>query len=460
MKSNLINLPLELRIRIKHLVAYSKENGTYLRSSTSKPPLINPWLVIFIIGFVYALFNVYYWEFYYWLIVFGLLLAFAIFRALQYNLYWNQFGKDSVFFDSKYFISIQNKILNIIPLNNFKYSDIILSSDSSYYIVRFHFDNTSILQPISDKTRDQVLSFQRLLEKYSLDYNQSDKRLDFDSAINISFFQKISFYKGAITFSAIIALFLYFQLPIIIDSNAFKYAKNLNTATAYRNYLSVYNNTKYRDKARFEIRKIYDKYISKYKNSSYNYSTGAEAFIETLEYLRDNNIYNVSIQFFSDNNLNDIYSKQTEYEVVPITPSFTKNKNISRENTIIRTIQNSLGEFFPTDVFNLSNKVDDSIPIFKIYYIYRNNIESLYYKVDEENLPDSQRTWYYGIEIEWWFKIILPQVNNAIFEFSLISSPAYQFDSESFSPDAVYDNMARSAFNDFKVEFFNQFLKD
>ncbi|MBI9071231.1 MAG: hypothetical protein JEY94_06515 [Melioribacteraceae bacterium] len=460
MKLYLTSIPIELRVKIKDFLHQSKINNTYLPSYKKKGPLPNLWLIGFTLVFILLLFVIHKWVLFYWLVSIGAILTFFIFNQSQSYYYWKQFGKDSVFFDSKYFVSIQNKFVNFLPLSSFKYSDIILSENGKDYLIRFHFDSISILQTIKNNNRERILKFQNALENYAQTVKQTNSHFDLNSTMSFSLAQKLSFYKNPILFSLFFTIVLFLWLPSRIDTNAFNNAKNLKTATSFRNYLAEDNNTIYRDEAREEINIIYDKYISKYSNVTYSSSPGAEAFVETLKYLRDKNIFNTSLQFVSNSLLNDFYSEQEEYKIIPVTHSFTDEKNNSRENAVFQTIQSSFGKIFPADIFSISDKIDNTFPKFEVNYIYKNNAESLYFQVKEENLPDTKRTWYYGIEIEWRFRIYLPNKNNAIYEFNLNSFPAHQFDSESFSPDAVYSNMAISAFHDFKNEFYEQFLKE
>ena len=225
------------------------------------------------------------------------------------------------------------------------------------------------------------------------------------------------------------AILLWFSLPSIIDTNDFNYAKNINTATSYRTYLAENRNVKFRDEARNHIMQIYNQYISKYRNTLYSSSIGTEAFVETLKYLRDKNIYNVSLQFSSLSYLDDMYSNDREYKVIPITQSFTKEKNASRESDVYKTIQSSFGRIFPADIFNISNADNNMIPKFEVHYVYKNSAQSIYYRVEEAHLPDNKKTWYYGIEIEWRFRILLTFSEDAIYEFSLKSVPANRFSS-------------------------------
>ena len=460
MKLPLLNISIEKRFRLQELVKNSRQQGTFLPAYIQNAPIPNMWLIGFCIIFILFIILGHSWSLLYWFVISGPLLAYLIFRQLQCFLYWNKLGKDSVFFDNQYFISIQNKTLHFIPLTEYNYTDIVLAGNEKYYIIRFHFDSISLLQPCKSKYSKRTLQFQNLLQQYTTKLKQSTSQINYNTDIKHSFFDKIMFRKNALIFSLFIANVLWFALPSIIDKNDFNYAKGINTATSYRTYLSEIKNVKYRDEARNQIHKIYNRYITNYRNTLYNSSLGAEAFVETLEYLRDKNIYNVYLQFSSLSFLYDVYSDDHVYNVIPITQSFTEEKNASRETDVFKTIQASFGKIFPVDIFIITSTENNMIPKFEVYYVYKNNVESLYYRVEEANLPDNKKTWYYGIEVEWWFRIILPHSEDAIYEFSLKSVPANQFSSESFNPDAVYTNMAISAFNDFKDEFYKQFLKD
>lgn len=458
MKLPLHNISIDKRIGLIELIKNARKNGTFLSAHIQNAPIPNFWLLGSFLIFILFVVFVNSWSLFYWLLFSGPFLSYFIFRQLECFWYWKKLGKDSVFFDNQFFISIQNKTIYFVPLSEFKYSDIVLSGNEQHYLIRFHFNSISLLQPCK-KNSATVLQFQNLLQNYTVALKQMDIRINYIPNIKHSFADKLLFKKNAILFSFIIGVILWFALPSIIDSNAFNYAKGINTATSFRDYLAQTKNVRFRDEARSQINRIYNQYIAKYRNSLYYSSVGAEAFITILEYLRDKNLYNVSLHFISVSQLKDIYENNHQYNIIPIAGSFTKNKNASRENEVYNTIKSTLGSIFPSDIFNLTRTDNNLIPKFEVYYIYKNKNESLYYRAAEEDLPDNKKTWYYGIEIEWRFRIFLPTHESAIYEFSLKSEPANQFSSETFNPDEVYTNMAISAFNDFKDEFYKQFLK-
>ncbi len=451
-------IPFHTINRMNKAVKTSKQQGTYLPSYYNAFPVTNPAFVILEIIYIVILLLVNSWALFYWLLVSGPVLIYFLLRQLQCIWYWKRLDKDGMFFDNFYFISVSGKTLHLFPLISFKYSDSILAIDERNYIIRFHFSNGSINQPCKAKDSPSVQQFQNLLNQYISMLKQKETSINYTNHFATTFYEKLSVRRNPLIASLFILTILWFTLPNIIDNNAFNHAKNINTATSFRTYLSEPQNVKFRKDAILHIRRIYDDYISKYKTLIFSHSSGSEAFVKVLEYMRDNDIFDVSMLFIPNSHLNDLYSNVTDYRVIPITPSFTIEKNKIRETEVIQTLQASFGKIFPTDIFNINNYENNINPKFEVYYSYKNNTESLYYNLKESNLPDNQKTFYYGIEIVWNFRISLPIMPETIYKFSLTSQPAQQFSSETINSDAIYSNMALSAFNDFKNEFDKQFL--
>jgi hypothetical protein len=99
-------------------------------------------------------------------------------------------------------------------------------------------------------------------------------------------------------------------------------------------------------------------------------------------------------------------------------------------------------------------------PTIEINYEYLNSKDnSLYYPVAQENLPENQRTYYYGISVNWRFKWYLPSDKNSIVAFDLVSSPRIQFLTKSLaSDDTVYSDMIYTAFEEMADEFKKLYL--
>ena len=150
---------------------------------------------------------------------------------------------------------------------------------------------------------------------------------------------------------------------------------------------------------------------------------GADAFKELLEYLRDRNLYSIDIIFSPLSEL--VNSSDNKYNIKPITPSFSPEKNAIRHNQVINAVKSSLGKIFPTDIMTVSSeKSVGELPRFEITYSYKNNPESIYYPVEQKSLKPEKRTWFYGIVIEWSFEISLKTKPNPIYSFKLLSQPS------------------------------------
>jgi hypothetical protein len=455
MKIPLVNIRPKMMAQLSETIFNSKQSRTYLQALILNRPYPNVWIIL--LGLIFCIITIENssWQGSYLYLLFGGVLAFLITWQIQKWIRWKKLGKDAVFFDPLYFTSIKGEELEIIPLSDYLSADIMLSSDRLTYLARFHFKGKTVLQTCASNIDINVLNFQSKLFQYSTIVRQSKEGTKVPRYLSESFVDKISANQNPIIITGFILILLFFTIPIIIDSNQFNTAKDLNTATSYRSYLSEPKNIRHRDEARIFIKKIYNLYLNKYANQAVN-SKGANSFQKVLEYLRDKNLYSLRLIFLSKSEVSDI--SNYEYQTVSVTPSFSLEKNISRQDDVSSALKSSLGTIFPSDVLTLATEDVEELPKLEVSYTYKNQENSLYYSEKEENIPEKSRTWYYGIEIDWYFKLFIPTQKNSLYEFKLVSKPAPRFTSESFSPDAVYNNMAISAFNDFRTEFQRQFL--
>jgi hypothetical protein len=264
--------------------------------------------------------------------------------------------------------------------------------------------------------------------------------------------------RNFITIPSVIGVFLlqFFLLPYGIDFFAFDDSRDKNTATAYRKYLSEPRNKLYRGEAENNIQNLYNGYIHKLRDTKESFEKFA--IIKTLEYLRDNRIFSVNINFSFSSNVRDIYRQGVN--VISAENSFTKEKNDNREARLVQEINNSIGKILPTDIVTFIRNNDMNSPTIEINYEYLNSKDnSLYYPVAQENLPENQRTYYYGISVNWRFKWYLPSDKNSIVAFDLVSSPRIQFLTKSLaSDDTVYSDMIYTAFEEMADEFKKLYL--
>jgi hypothetical protein len=264
--------------------------------------------------------------------------------------------------------------------------------------------------------------------------------------------------RNLITIPSVLIIFSiqYLLLPYAIDYYDFNNSSEKNTATAYRKYLSNSRNILYREDAEQRIYQIYNGHINSLKAS--NDSFEKEVILKTLEYLRDNKIYNVNVQFKFSSSVKDIYRQGLR--VVSAESSFTKEKNEERETRLIQEINNSIGRILPADIISFTEKEQPASPTIEITYKYLNSRDnSLYYPVAQESLSDNFRTYYYGISVNWEFEWFIPSETESIGSFELISNPRMQFSTKSIaSDDTVYSDMIYTAFEEMAKEFSRLYL--
>lgn len=442
-------------IRLVDVMKNSKQSGTFLQSRfiySSGPNILLVLLGLLFITLVILVSN---WDSFIYLIIAGGVLAFIFARQFQKLNRWIKLGRDAVFFDPLYFYSVKQFEIQIIPLIDYLDSDISLSADKHNYLARFHFKSCTILLICSSLKDHKFLNFRESITNYIRLIKRSPESSKTPREFDLTFQDKLNANQNPLLITAFSIIVLFFTLQIIIDSNLYKIAIGINTPTGFRSYLKEERNLRHRDEARFKIKEIYNYYISQYSEKA-GTSLGASSFKQVLEYHRDKDLYNLKLIFTSKSEVANIST--SGYNVVSITQSFSPEKNISRQNEVLNALNSSLGTIFPNDIVTLASESIDELPRLQVYYTYINKDNSLYYSEKEENVAEYLRTWYYGIEIDWYFSLFVPPKETPIFRFNLVSQPAPRFTSESFSADAVYNNMAFSAFNDFKSEFQRQFF--
>lgn len=288
-------------------------------------------------------------------------------------------------------------------------------------------------------------SYQFLIKKSANANQKSINRLNY-------------FQRNLITIPAVFIIFSiqYIFIPYAIDYFDFNNSRDLNTATAYRAYLSNSRNKLYREDAEQRIYRIYNKHISDLNESSDGFEK--KAILNTLEYLRDNKIYNVNVQFTFSSSVKDIYRQGLR--VVSAESSFTKEKNEQRETRLIHEINNSIGRILPADIVMFTENAEPASPTIEITYKYLNSKDnSLYYPVAQESLSDKLKTYYYGISVYWEFEWFIPGETESIGAFKLTSNPRMQFSTNSIaSDDNVYSDMIYTAFEEMANEFTRLYL--
>jgi hypothetical protein len=244
-------------------------------------------------------------------------------------------------------------------------------------------------------------------------------------------------------------------VPAVIDANQFQKAERMNTATAYRVYLQVDENTRHRAAARSRLAALYNHEIAAYLARS-GLASGASGFVEMLQYMRDHDVYAVPLTFESKSQVIDL--PEPGYRIISVAPHFTPERNRAREEAVVSGVRKTISTLFPADILQIAEQ-SAAGPRIAVTYTYANKLGSLYYFTREETLPKSQRTWFYGIEIDWVLSLYIPTQTAPLHRFDLTSEPATTITIiGSSTAENVYNLMAESAFADFNRTFRTAFF--
>lgn len=145
---------------IRQTLDKAKLAETYLRSVEKKHYSPNLLVILGFIIYIIVLFLATSWTIQYYLLISGIVLSYLLFRDLQTYFVSKKLGNDSVFFDSTSFFYISEKEVQVFPLADFRYTDVISSLNSHYYLVRFHFKNGLALSSRLSKEESIVNKFQ------------------------------------------------------------------------------------------------------------------------------------------------------------------------------------------------------------------------------------------------------------------------------------------------------------
>jgi hypothetical protein len=254
---------------------------------------------------------------------------------------------------------------------------------------------------------------------------------------------------------AVATVALLFTVPTIIDANAFQKAAVLDTATSYRAYLQVGENVRHRTTARSRLAALYDREIAAYLARSGS-ASGASGFAEMLRYMRDHDVYAVPLTFESKSQVVDL--PVSGYKIISVAPHFTPERNRAREQVVVAGVRKTISTLFPNDILQIAEQSSDG-PRIAVNYTYANQLGSRYYFVREESLPESRRTWFYGIEVNWELSLYVPTQTTPVHRFVLTSVPAMTITiGRDETPENVYNLMAKSAFDDFDSAFRAEFF--
>jgi hypothetical protein len=256
------------------------------------------------------------------------------------------------------------------------------------------------------------------------------------------------------------------------DEKRWTAASSARTAAAIRLYKAQRPNGRHVLDANMRLNILYEKAVTDYRDAAgLETSQGIEAVIKMLDYARRTEKYNVAVSFYGTNEIpadieRYLSSRYGVARLIPIHPYFTSQANQQREVEVVERISSAFRQVIPADIlqFKKSQAADGEIAFFVSYTIQASG--DLYYSVKEAQMPVNRRSWYTGITFGWSFQIVVPGEDSYPLEFSLTSEPANEIQF-SYSaprsglpteapPNAVYNAMANSAFDDLTAKVLSE----
>lgn len=468
MKQKIENIDKSILKKIREITKNNVEGKNLLSISELRfnRQIIFQFIIALII-FIILLFNLG-WNEIYW--IYGATLVFSYFfiQFVFLILSYIKIRKCFLYFDESIILKKERDIVEFYPVEQLTEINFVNSDVEGYVMLKLTLINNILFYPYKRRRKKIIESFSNNLIQVSNNAKNRPKNsqvLSFSLLndllyINSDLENRKKHLKINILLMIVFSVLIIITLPYFLDWNSYRKATEINSATSFREYLKQDKNHIYRDAAKQLIREKYDEAILHYKKNNAN-AKDNEAFVKILDYLKNNEIYNLNVLFQNINKIKDI-SKDYDVKIESAEYSFTRQKNKNREDELILTLNKALGNTFPSDIIKIEEIRDTkNVPKIEIMYTYTNSEDgSLYYPVSQENVSEKLRDYYYGLTIYWDFELYIPTQSDPIYSFRLKSNPAVQFSSETYSGDNVYSNMVYSAFRDFDIEFKKYFFRE
>ena len=256
------------------------------------------------------------------------------------------------------------------------------------------------------------------------------------------------------------------------DLRTWNAAESTNRASGYRSYLSKHPSGRWREPASLNLQKLYDEAEQKYRASlnSEHDKNAAEAVLEMLRYARSTQNFQVTLAFERKleipPNFEEVVRSEFDIKkVLPLGDALSPEKMAGREGRLITLMSEAFAQVIPDDILEIVGKCPEKCVTLTVNYEV-DPMNSVYYDLRQEKVPEAERTWYPGIYIDWTFLVRIPEQERE-YKFELGSSPAetITYDTNSDKPydpnedfakvlssdkGNVYDSMVASAFDDFR----------
>lgn len=264
------------------------------------------------------------------------------------------------------------------------------------------------------------------------------------------------------------------------DTWAWKEAVDANTIVSYRKYLRIASwFSKHRKDAHERIKLILNKAIADLclvgmKQLVDHMGTGASdagtsIIVRVLDHIISNELYLEPYPVFITYTSTyvpfneELARSYPNYKISTAKSAFTAEKNIARQDEITRLITQAFGTIVPENVLVFADKkprrsyaeVHIKCTIF--------TSGGLYYWRSQEQLPEIERDYFEGVSVQWLCQFLMNE--KVADEFTLSSNPenvltimlSAEYQGAIPTAHAIFDEMAASAFRDFRTALIRHF---
>lgn len=261
-------------------------------------------------------------------------------------------------------------------------------------------------------------------------------------------------------------------LPRVVWENAEK----AGTVTALRGFIKDHPDSKYTKKARKAVKNLYIKSYKDFEKQASREDPKLLPFMKAmLKFMEQKNVGEVAVRFRAPDTRTlegiDAIKTATGQQVAPVSPYFTPERNQTRENVIVRKLDDGFATIFPRDVFKLAH--GENLGDRKLKKVKEPTIQISYQIYPSEYVYTSStnsRT-YQGVRMTFEVSMRIPGTSDRL-DFDLTVEPPQNF-SVSYYKDygdyggsggpsdaAVYDVMAARAFDQLSTKLRSVFFDE
>ncbi len=240
------------------------------------------------------------------------------------------------------------------------------------------------------------------------------------------------------------------------DSLSWQKAEAANKASSYREYIATHPKGRFVPISESRLKTFYDEAEARYRSTigSEFDEDAVNAVIALLKQAKETHQHKVAVSFERKAEIPaDLIDQiKEEFEVktvIPLGTTFSPERMLEREVLLFTHLRSAFQKVFQDDVLEVVTECPSVCPQFIVKYEI-SFLDSIYYDVEEKDIPYEDRNWSPGILIQWGLLLKVADDSESYF-FDLESAPAEHITYDSASD--TFDNHSRTEFD--KHSFYN-----